>query len=143
MKSKGQTCEDILERHFFVQQGNRRCAPETLKQAKTFPCSTNQANDPLNLVHDHFKKNTCVHLCLQGNKKMIMPQKAQIQIALLDTPVTHEKQSHPEPQEIVCFNPDEIRETNVKFPSLCNLPGPAFPLYPLLSVFAAKICTSS
>ena len=74
---------------------------------------------------------------------MIMPQKAQIQIALLDTPVTHEKQSHPEPQEIVCFNPDEIRETNVKFPSLCNLPGPAFHLYPLLSVFAAKICTSS
>jgi len=67
-----------------------------------------------------WKKSTCVHLCLQQNQKMIMPQKAQIQIALLDTPVTHEKQSHPEPQEIVCFNPDEIRETNVKFPSLCN-----------------------
>ena len=65
---------------------------------------------------------------------MIMPQKAQIQIALLDTPVTHEKQSHPEPQEIDCFNPDEIRETNVKFPSLCNLPGPAFPLYLLLGM---------
>ena len=68
-----------------------------------------------------WKKCTCVHLCLQQNQKMIMPQKAQIQIALLDTPVTQEEQSHPKPQEIVCFDPNEIRETNVKFSTHCCL----------------------
>ena len=113
----------LHERHFFVQQGNRRCAPETWKQAKlTFPCSTNQANDPLNLVHDHFKKEHLRTSLSTGNqKKWSCPQKAQIQIALLDTPVTQEEQSHPKPQEIVCFDPNEIRETNVKFSTHCCL----------------------
>ena len=131
MKSKGQTCEDILERHFFVQQGNRRCAPETLKQAKTFPCSTNQANDPLNLVHDHFKKNTCVHLCLQGNKKNDhAPKSPNSNCTIGYSSNTRGAESSQTTRERL-FRPKRNKRNK------CQV------FYPLLSVFAAKICTSS